>query len=154
MKIYPVLRKGAKESCIDNIYSNSDVIRNSGTLDWNFSDHQAVFVNRKKTFEKLSKKKFKGRSYKNYNKETFQDILRNFSWNEFFIEEDPDVCWSIFINRIINSLEEMCPEKEFKIFEYKESWMNRDIMELIIDKDKALKLAKKSKKEGDWNYAK
>ena len=48
----------------------------------------------------------------------------------------------------------MCPEKEFNIFKYKEPWMNRDLMGLIIDKDKALWVAKKSNIEEDWKYAK
>ena len=135
--IFESTRKGTKESCLDNIYSNSDIIKYSGKLDWNFSDHQAVFVNRKKTFEKMSKIKFIGRSYKNYDKEIFQENLKDFNWNEFFVEEDPDVCWSICISKIIKTLDEMCPEKEF-----------------IIDKDKALRVAKKSNIEDDWKYAK
>ena len=49
----------------------------------------------------------------------------------------------------------MCPEKSFKISSYKEPWMNKDIMELIIDKDKALKKAKKkSNNLQDWETAK
>ena len=44
--------------------------------------------------------------------------------------------------------------KEFKINEYRETWMNRDLMELIIDKDKALRLAKRTKNEDDFNIAK
>ena len=53
--IFESTRKGTKESCLDNIYSNSDIIKYSGTLDWNFSDHQAVFVNRKKHSRKCLK---------------------------------------------------------------------------------------------------
>ena len=36
---------------------------NTGTLDWNYSDHQAIYVTRKKTFTKHSKMEFRGRSY-------------------------------------------------------------------------------------------
>ena len=48
----------------------------------------------------------------------------------------------------------MCPEKEYNIRSYRESWMNRDIMERIIDKDKALAKAKKTGNIDDWNIAK
>ena len=130
-------------NCLDNIYSNSDIILNAGTLNWNYSDHQAVFINRKRVSDKKTRSCFTGRSYKNYNKEEFQDNLRDLPWNDFFTIEDPDICWPIFIDRIISTLDEMCPEKLFKIYSYREPWMNKDIMELIIDKDKALKLAKK-----------
>ena len=47
----------------------------------------------------------------------------------------------------------MCPEKNFNISSHKEPWMNKDIMELIIDKDKALKQAKKNKSQYAWNEA-
>ena len=110
-------RFGFKNSCLDNIYSNSDIIQNSGTLDWNFSDHQAVFINRKKMVEKIPKMSFIGRSYKNYNKEDFQEKLRELPWNDFFGIDDPNVCWSIMIDRIISVLDTFCPEEKFNISE-------------------------------------
>ena len=77
-------RYGRRNSCIDLIFTTSDYISDSGTMDLNFSDHQAVYVSRKK--RKIEKKKisFKGRSYKNYNKEIFQDNLVNYNWRTFF----------------------------------------------------------------------
>ena len=48
----------------------------------------------------------------------------------------------------------ICPEKTFKSFAYREKWMNKDLMELIIDKDKALKKAKTTRKIDDWIIAK
>ena len=142
-----------KDNCIDNIYSNSDIIKNAGTLNWNFSDHQAVFVHRKKTMVKKTHASFVGRSYKNYDKNEFQEKLRELPWNDFFGIEDPNICWSILIDKILSILDEFCPEKHHKIFSYREPWMNKDIMEFIIDKDKALKTAKKSNIDDDWKYA-
>ena len=146
-------RYGAKNSCIDLIFTNSDYISKSGTLDLNFSDHQAVYVTRKKN--KIINKKitFKGRSYKNYNKDLFQDRLMEENWRSFFESDNPNKCWDILENKILLHLENMCPLKEFKINEYREAWMNRDLMELIIDKDKAMAHAKKSKKEDDFRIA-
>ena len=43
--INDITRFSKNNSCIDNIFSNCDIINDSGTLNWNFSDHQAVFVN-------------------------------------------------------------------------------------------------------------
>ena len=45
-------------------------------------------------------------------------------------------------NNIINCLNVICPEKMFKSFAYREKWMNKDLVELIIDKDKAMKWQK------------
>ena len=48
----------------------------------------------------------------------------------------------IMFSHIIDSLNMMCPEKIFKSFTYCEKWMNKDLIEVIINKDKALKKAK------------
>ena len=53
-------------SCIDLIFSNCDYISQSRTLDLNYSDHQAIFVTKKKTKINNEKIRFEGRSYNNY----------------------------------------------------------------------------------------
>ena len=147
-------RYSYNNKCIDLIYSNSDFVSNSGTLDWNYSDHQAIFISRKKPFVKHTKTSFVGRSYKHYNKEEFQDMLRSHEWNHFFSIEDPNICWNLFYDRIIETLDEFCQEKTFKISSYSEPWMNKEIMERIIDKDKSLKKAKRTNSFEDWDEAK
>ena len=48
----------------------------------------------------------------------------------------------------------MCPLRERSVKEKGEVWLNNEILELIFDKDKAWKLAKKSKKQEDIEIAK
>ena len=148
-----ITRYGRNSSCIDLIFSNSEYICNSGILDLNFSDHQAVFVSRKRTNSIKTKIEFTGRSYKNYKIIDFQEKLRNMEWIEYFGIEDPNECWDILYNRIIKILDGMCPEKIFNVKSYREEWMNKDIMEKILDKDKALKKAKSTNFELDWERA-
>ena len=138
-----ITRYGVSNSCIDLIFTNSDSIDDTGILDLNYSDHQGIFVIRKKKKQEKTKIEFKGRSYKYYNKDIFQEMLRKVDWTILFGIDDPNECWEYMFNNIINSLEVLCPEKMFKSFQYREKWMNKDLMELIIDKDKALKKAKK-----------
>ena len=147
-------RFGTKNTCIDLIFTNCDYINNMGTLDWNYSDHQAVFVTKKKQKYKNKKMKFYGRSYKNYNSENFQDDLKYLDWTELFKTEDPNEAWKFLFSKITEILEHTCPLKEFVVNEYREKWMNRDLMELIIDKDLAIRKAKKTKKNDDIIYAK
>ena len=149
-----ITRYGKSNSCIDLIFTNSEYICNSGILDLNFSDHQAVFITKKKFKIKNSKIEFKGRSYKNDIIDDFQDSLKLMDWEEFFDIEDPNESWDLLYNRINSTLEKMCPEKKIKINEYREDWMNKDLMERIIDKDKALKKAKKTNNLIDWTNAK
>ena len=56
-------------SCIDLIFTNYDYTSQSETLDLNYSDHQAIFITKKKTKSKTNRISFEGRSYKNYVKE-------------------------------------------------------------------------------------
>ena len=152
--IVGITRYGKKNSCIDLIFSNSEYINNSGILDLNFSDHQAVYITKKKLKPEKSKIEFTGRSYKNYDIDYLQDSLRELDWVEFFSIEDPNESWDLLYNRIIGILDIMCPEKKFKVNCYREDWMNKDLMERIIDKDKALKKAKKNNNQSDWEKAK
>ena len=64
-------RYSNKEKCIDLIFSNSAYINSSGVLDWNYSDHQAIFITRKKKSFRHHKINFIGRCYKDYNKDDF-----------------------------------------------------------------------------------
>ena len=141
-------------TCIDLIFTNCDHISNSGTLNLNYSDHQAVFITKKKQNINPGNMSFTGRSYKNYNVEQFQETLNNENWNELFNIDDPNIAWDFLINKVMKILDLMCPLRNFNIKKYKEEWMNRDIMELIIDKDKALKKAKRSRNPDDFNIAK
>ena len=97
-------RYGNVESCIDLIFSNSDCINNSGILDLNFSDHQGVFVTRKKQKQEKSKIEFKGRSYTFYDKNEFQEMLRKLDWTEFFGIDDPNDGWDFMYNNIVDCL--------------------------------------------------
>ena len=47
----------------------------------------------------------------------------------------------------------MCPVKEFKINKRKEPWLNRQLLEILIDKDRSLRQAKRTNNEDDWNIA-
>ena len=149
-----ITRYGKTNSCIDLIFTNSEYIKDAGILDLNFSDHQAVFITRKKEKNTKNKIEFIGRSYKNYDITQFQKSLCEFNWDDFFKIENPNEGWDLLYERIIGVLDNMCPEKNFKVNSYREEWMNKDIMEKIIDKDKALKKAKRTNILEDWDLAK
>ena len=53
-----------------------------------------------------------------------------------------------------DSIDEICPLRNFKINKLKEPWISNELIEKIKDKDRAMKKAKKSKKDEDWKLAK
>ena len=70
---------------------NSESILYSKLLDMNISDHMGVLATRKKVWTKPNKIEFKGRSYRNYSKEDFQDELGDTNWENFYRTNDPNV---------------------------------------------------------------
>ena len=76
------------------------------------------------------------------------------SWENFYEATDPEICWDIMENTIRESLDVMCPLKQFKVNEIREAWVTDELLEEINDKDFLLKLAKSSGKEDDWKAAK
>ena len=150
----PTRFSSQRNSCLDHIYTNSGIINECDTLDVNLSDHLAVFVNRKKQKPLNEKTNFNGRSYRNYDTDIFAESLSRQNWNLFDSETDPNALWSIYKNNVLNVLSIMCPIKQFSIKKYKEPWITNELLELIKDKDSALRKAKKSKTKRDWNHAK
>ena len=98
---------------IDLIFTNSDAVANVKLLDINISDHLAVMVTRKKSYIKPTKVEFKGRSYRNYVKEDFQDNLGNHNWDNFYTLNDPNALWLYMREIITNTINPMCPLKHF-----------------------------------------
>ena len=104
-----------KNSAIDHIYTNSNMILDSGVLDVNVSDHEMVFAVRKKAKTIPETCKFEGRSYRNYNKEQFITNLNGQDWNNYGNLVDPNDIWQLFCNNIFRSINTMCPLKSYNV---------------------------------------
>ena len=149
----PTRFSNIRNSCLDQILTNSNFISHSGTSDLNISDHQLVYVIRKKTKYVYKKLSFKGRSYRNYDKQNFQNKLSLHNWNELLNNQCPNDVWDQIVRVISGCIDPLCPLKNFKIKNTKEPWVTPELLEFIKDKDKALRKAKKSKTNADWEIA-
>ena len=149
----PTRFSDSKNSCIDHLYTNSDVIFKSGVLNVNISDHEMIYTIRKKVKQKSDKSEFSGRSYRNYNSAVFSEALNRLDWTDFYNQENPNNIWRLFYENISKIIEQLCPLKKFKIKKYKEPWVTNELLELIKDKDIALKRAKRTKLDQDWIVA-
>ena len=147
-------RFARSNSTIDLIYSNSDNVINSGTLHINVSDHEVIFVSRKKAREKFNIIKSYARSYVNYSKNEFQEQIRNLNWDILSHSTDVNEFWGIIEDNIRNTIENMCPLKRMKIKDKGDPWVTSEIIELIQDKDRLRIRAKRSESQADWNEAK
>ena len=150
----PTRYSPVKDSCLDLFFTNSDIIAKAGVSNVNISDHQMIMLTRKKAKLVKQKCEFYGRSYRNYNKDIFQERIRDANWEFLEHERDVNTQWKMFEQNISTILDKMCPQKMFKIKQVKQPWITPRLLELILDKDKALKKAKKSKNRELWNDSK
>ena len=144
----------AKHTCIDHIFTNSTLIVEGKTLDLNISDHLAVYVRRKKPRVHAKKINFTGRSYRNFVKEDYQQLLLDEDWEGFYSCINPNRCWEIMEEVIRNNLNNMCPQRKYRVKEILNPWVTNEILEEIRDKDSLMRTAKASGREEDWILAK
>ena len=151
----PTRYSSEKNSGIDLIFTNSDIVAKSGVANINLSDHQMILLSRKKVKTVKQRCSFVGRSYRHYNKDLFQERIENANWQEFDNCQSPTRMWEIMRNNIGEIIDTMCPLKTFKINQIKQPWITAPLIELIKDKDKVLKKAKKNRNDPNlWNQAK
>ena len=142
------------KSLLDVVLTNSNYVSAAGTLDHFISDHQPIFVVKKKQRDSRPTVQFEGRSYRNYDKDKFETGLRESKWEEFFEMTDPNKAWEFMINRITLLIDKMCPLRTFKIKNYRPEWVTCELIEQIKDRDYFYKKAKQSDDEDAWNIAK
>ena len=80
-----------------------------------------------------------GRSYTNYNKDIFQDLLlTNMMWRSFWVKtNDPIDLWDIMLAIIMQAADCICPIKRIKICSNVPGWMNKEVTEAIFKKEGA-----------------
>ena len=109
-------------SIIDLLITNCEIVKESGVMDINVSDHLPTYFIRKKTKIKNENVSFKGRSYKNLDADILTEKLYEFEWNDYAYR-NVDVCWNILIDRITKVVDSLCPMKEFKFSQKRPPWM-------------------------------
>ena len=117
-----------RSSCLDLFITNCDNISKSGVCDINISDHIPILLTRKRV--KLPKKKcnFLGRSYRNYNKDLFQQNIINADWSDFNNSPTVTSKWNCLLTIIRECIDAMCPLKFFKIKQIKEPWISNNLL--------------------------
>ena len=140
---------------INLIFSNVNFISECGTLVNTMSDHEAVYLVKKKPRCKASYDYIEARSFKNYDKNDFQhDIVSDVSWDNFYTETDVNIKWEIFESIIRKNAEIHCPLKKIKVRIDSPNWFTKELAEEIYHRDRLYIQAKHSKKSDDWDIFK
>ena len=99
-----ILHPTRGQNCIDLTFSNSIDIANAGVLSMNISDHDLIFITKKKACIKRKQLSFKGCSYRNYDKGILQTQLINALRDGYCELMGPNDCWSFILKLIEKEL--------------------------------------------------
>ena len=125
----------------------------AGTLDHYLSDHQPIYVVKKKQRDCRSRVEFSGRSYRNFDKGKFKDQLRSCQWETFYKIENPDGAWEFLLSQLTPILNQMCPIRKYTIKNYRPGWVTNELVEQIKDRDYFYKEANRTGDGDFWNIA-
>ena len=142
----PTRFTGFGKSCIDFIISNIDDahIVACGTLNDVISDHLPVYMCVKRPRNNPEFTKIKGRTYKNYNKINFQNLIKVENWGAYYQLGDPSELWNYILKIVRRHLDIMCPLKYIRFRLDSPPWINQEVIELINDRSMCYKIAKSS----------
>ena len=141
-------------SLIDLILTNAHYIQRCGTLDTFMSDHQPIYVIKKKAKSRKIKVEFVGRSYKNYNKEKMSENLLRADWESYYNLGTVDEKWGYISDKLLEETDKMCPLTKCSFRQTKPPYITDGLMNQMKDRDYFYKKAKKYGNEDDWNIAK
>lgn len=110
----PTRCTASMRNILDLMMTNSQIMMASGSEEINISDHQPVWLIRKKLPSKSLYVNFKCRCFTNYNKQAYQSDLINHDWTNFYAKSCPNKLWAEMELVITNIADNHCPYKEYK----------------------------------------
>lgn len=135
---------------LDLIFTNSKCILDSGTWDISISDHQPVFITRKKSRIKPKRTSFTCRCFSNYDRCSFQADLVNYNWDPYFLLTDPNEAWLFLYDVLTMLADQHCPYKQFTSKKVLPNWMSQNVLEHIKERDNYYASIKKSADPAKW----
>ena len=136
---------------IDLMFSNVSHVLHCGVIACSISDHDAIYLIKKKVRCKHKHDYIKARSYQHYVKEDYQsDIVNDPWWLEYHTSEDVNIKWDIFEKIVEKHADVHCPVKQIRVRIENPKWFSKELAEEIYHRNRLYKAAKLSKKMEDW----
>ncbi len=116
-------------TCIDHVYSNNiDLFANAGTLQTGLSDHDLIFVCRKKCKIRKAKVSICIRCYRHFDSDLFSHDIRSTDWTDVTLATDINIA-SIAFDRIFTGLlDKHLPWKRICV---RAPWISNEFLSLI-----------------------
>ena len=120
----------------------------SSIIETTFSDHYSIFCTRKLTRNKHNKHKtIKIRSLKNYDKESYQERLKDINLPELDENSNIDDIYGSFAKQLGDVIESVAPLREIRVKNNTPEWFDGEILDEIRNRDKLHKKYKNTKLE-------
>ena len=139
-------------TAIDLVFvNNTHRIVSHGVQEFGASDHSVTFAVKKAGVCKAHVEIRDVRSFKHYNKEHFQRDIASVPWSviESFDDiNDAVVAWN---NLFVDVANQHAPLKRIRTKHASKPWITNDLKELMAERDYALRVAKRSGNQEQWN---
>ena len=128
---------------IDVIYTNSPHrIVKSGVIHTGISDHSLIYTVRKIAIPvRNSHKVVTTRNYTKFNKNKFLRELKLIPWGKVENEENPDCMWELWKDMFLSVADQHTPLKTKRVKNKRSPWINANIRNLIIQRDRLKRVA-------------
>lgn len=145
----PTRISNATSTLIDHIYTDMNNISDTGTLNYNLTDHLPVFVVKKKMRNSIKYKEILCRSYRNLDETQFRKDIESIDFFDIFTSNDPEIVYC----HIYGIVEPYCPLRIMKIPLERPSYITDEIVQCMLQRGKAYKVARLTNDNTDWNIA-
>ena len=115
------------KTLIDIILTNASHVKESGTLNTYMSDHQPIYVIKKKDRSKHDSVAFEGRSYKNLDLDKLLSGLCKSKWDDVYACLTPGEAWETLHAKITSELDKQCPVRCTKVKNYVPEWIGPEL---------------------------
>lgn len=104
-----------RNTLLDLIITNMKNVACVGCININLSDHLPVFVVKIRLSAPVEYDYITKRSLKNYDIDSFSEILIELDWSIINLLDDINLAWTMVYKGILREVNRMCPYKEFKV---------------------------------------
>ena len=139
------------QSMIDLVLTNMPHnICKTVVLESCLSDHHLIGAVRKLNSLRFSPRLITCRNYKNYEKESLNEDLREASWDQVLKSQDAEIAYNAFESILTKVFDKHAPVTQKKVRGLHCPWRTPEILKLIKSRDYHLTKAKKSGNDNDW----
>ena len=106
-----------------------------GTLEYFLSDHQPVYIIKKKPTDHRGLETFTGRTYRSHTYKKAKDYYLECDLSGVFTKNTMSEKWAVLKKAMLDAANQLAPMTEYLVKEDKPAWLTNEIIELQKDRD-------------------